>query len=63
MNWQKAVDRLSIPGLTLLLLGAVAATQAEKLCKNERLCVAVRVAGLILALLGAAVMLDLIPGL
>ena len=63
MNWQKILDRLSIPGLILLALGAVAATQAEKYCKSEHLCMIVRIAGLVSALLGAVIMLDLIPGL
>ena len=63
MNWQKVLSRLSIPGLILLMLGAVAATQAAKYCKSERLCMIARIAGLISALLGAAIMLDLIPGL
>ena len=63
MNWQKVLSKLSIPGIALLALGAVAATQASRFCKSERLCMAVRIAGLILALLGAVIMLDLIPGL
>ena len=63
MNWQKVMERLSIPGLTLLVLGAVAATQAGKYCKSERLCVIARIAGLVSALLGAVILLDLIPGM
>ena len=63
MNWQKALSKLSIPGIALLALGAVAATQANRFCKNERLCMVVRIAGLILALLGAAILLDVFPGL
>jgi len=63
MNWQKMMDKLSIPGLILLVLGAVAATQAGRLCQNERLCMAARIAGLISALLGAAILLDVFPGL
>ena len=63
MNWQKVMERLSIPGLILLALGAVAATQAGKYCKNERLCVIARIAGLVSALLGAMILLDLIPGM
>ena len=63
MNWQKVLSKLSIPGIALLALGAVAATQAAKYCKSERLCMVARVAGLVSALLGAAIMLDLIPGL
>ena len=63
MNWQKMMDKLSIPGVILLALGAVAATQAGRLIHNERLCMAVRAAGLMAALLGAAVLLDVFPGL
>ena len=63
MNWQKVLSRLSIPGIALLALGAVAATQADKYCKNERLCMIARIAGLVSALLGAVILLDLIPGL
>ena len=63
MNWQKVLSRLSIPGLILLALGAVAATQAPKYCKSERLCMTVRIAGLVSALLGSAILLDIIPGL
>ena len=63
MNWQKVMERLSIPGLTLLVLGAVAAAQAGKYCKNERLCVIARIAGLVSALLGTVILLDFIPGL
>ena len=63
MNWQKVLSKLSIPGIMLLALGAVAATQASRFCKAERLCMVVRIAGLILALLGAAILLDVFPGL
>ena len=63
MNWQKVLSKLSIPGIMLLALGAVAAIQASRFCKNERLCMVVRIAGLILALLGAAILLDVFPGL
>lgn len=63
MNWQKVLDRLSIPGVILLVLGAVAATQAGKCCKSGHLCMIARIAGLVSALLGAVILLDLIPGL
>jgi len=63
MNWQKVLSKLSIPGIALLALGAVAATQANRLIQNERLCMVVRIAGLIAALLGAAILLDVFPGL
>ena len=63
MNWQKAMERLSIPGLILLVLGAVAASQAGKYCKSERLCMIARIAGLVSALLGTVILLDFIPGM
>ena len=63
MNWQKILDRLSIPGMNLLVLGAVAASQAGKYCKTERLCMTARITGLVSALLGAIILLDLIPGM
>ena len=63
MNWQKVLNRLSISGLILLVLGAVACTQAKRFDKSERLMNTVRFAGLALAIVGAAVLLDLIPGL
>ena len=61
MNWQKTLSRLSIPGLVLLVLGAVACTQANRL--QERFVLPVRIAGLAAVLAGAAILLDLIPGL
>jgi len=63
MNWQKVLSRLSIPGLVLFALGAVACTQVVRLCKTERLAVIVRIAGLLLAILGTAILLDFVPGL
>ena len=63
MNWQKIIDKLSVPGLILLLLGAVAAARAHRLCRSERLGMIVRIAGLIAAVLGAAILLDVFPGL
>ncbi|MBQ7866599.1 MAG: hypothetical protein IJ354_00420 [Clostridia bacterium] len=63
MNWQKSLSRLSIPGLVLLVLGAVVCTQANKLLKSERLILAARIAGIVLALAGTMILLDFIPGL
>ncbi|MBR3873957.1 MAG: hypothetical protein IKJ26_07265 [Clostridia bacterium] len=63
MNWQKSLSRLSIPGLVLLALGAVVCTQANKLLKSERLILAARIAGIVLALAGTLILLDFIPGL
>jgi len=63
MNWQKMLDRLSIPGLLLLVLGAVVGMKAAKVAKTERLVFVLRIAGLLLAVLGALILLDFIPGL
>ena len=63
MNWQKMLDRLSIPGIVLLVLGAVVGMAAPKFAKTERLVFALRMAGLILALAGTLILLDFIPGL
>ena len=63
MNWQKMLDRLSIPGLVLLVLGAVVGMNAAKLAKTERLVFGLRMAGIVLALAGTLILLDFIPGL
>ena len=63
MNWQKMLDRLSIPGLLLLVLGAVMGMKASKIAKTERLAFVLRMAGVVLALAGALILLDFIPGL
>lgn len=69
MDWQKVLSRLSVPGITLLVVGAALCTQAVKLCrllpnnKGERAVLPVRIIGLVLALLGALILLDVIPGL
>ena len=63
MNWQKMLDRLSVPGLVLLVLGAVVGMKAARIAKTERLVSAFRIAGIALALLGALILLDFIPGL
>ena len=60
---QKVLERMSIPGLLLLALGVVVCTQAAKRCKTERLSAAARLIGLVLALAGALILLDFIPGL
>ena len=67
--WQGVASRLSIPGLVLLVLGAAAIFGAPKLCARlfrqggERAIMPVKVAGLVLAVLGALILLDLIPNL
>ncbi len=69
MDWQKVMSRLSVPGLTLLLAGGLLATQAMRLCRlvfgdrAERAVLPLRIFGLVVALLGALILLDFIPGL
>ncbi len=69
MNWERVLARLSVPGLTLLVLGVLTCAQSAKLCrlvlkeKGERAILPVKVAGLAMAILGAVILLDLIPGL
>ena len=63
MNWQKMLDRLSVPGVVLLVLGAVTGMNAAKIAKTERLVSALRAAGIALAVFGALILLDFIPGL
>lgn len=67
MDWQKVLSRLSIPGLILLVTGVVMGSQAVRLCGlagfRERAVLWLRLIGLALALLGAAILLDFIPGL
>lgn len=63
MYWQTVRSRLSIPGLALLLLGAVLCTLVPKHIKGERAALAARLGGLALAVVGALILLDLIPGL
>lgn len=63
MYWQTVRSRLSIPGLALLLLGAVLCMLAPRHIKSERAALAARLGGLALATLGALILLDLIPGL
>lgn len=63
MYWQTLQSRLSIPGLALLLLGAVVCTLAPRHLKRERAALAARFGGLLLAVLGTLVLLDYIPGL
>ncbi|MEG2355548.1 MAG: hypothetical protein RSC40_01185 [Clostridia bacterium] len=69
MDWYKVLSRLSVPGLTLLLVGTLLCMQSAKLCrlvlkeKGERAILPLRIAGLVVALLGTAILLDFIPGL
>ncbi|MCI6376457.1 MAG: hypothetical protein MR842_01675 [Clostridiales bacterium] len=69
MYWQRTLSRLSLPGLALLILGAVLCLRpawALRLFPSQRregLQTPVRLAGLAAALLGALIALDFIPGL
>ena len=69
MDWDKALSRLSVPGLTLLVVGGVMCSQAARLCRlafgerGDRAVLPLRLFGLGLALLGAVILLDFIPGL
>jgi hypothetical protein len=67
MYWQGVLSRLSIPGLCLLALGAALGYGAKWICGKvlkqggERAVVPVKVAGLLMALVGALILLDIIP--
>ena len=67
MYWQGVLERLSIPGLCLLAAGAVLGYGAKWLAAKlpwlggERAVVPVKVAGLVLALAVALILLDIIP--
>lgn len=69
MNWDKVFSRLSVPGLTLLLFGLIASTQATKLCrlvfreKGEHAIMPLKIVGLAIAILGALILLDVFPGM
>ncbi len=63
MYWQTVRSRLSIPGLALLLLGAVVCMLVPRYAKRERVVLAARLGGLALAVVGTLILLDLIPGL
>ncbi|MCI5846771.1 MAG: hypothetical protein SOZ54_05260 [Candidatus Limiplasma sp.] len=63
MSWQKIASKLSVPGLALLLAGAALCLTAPKWCKKEKQALPCKAAGLALALLGAAILLDIIPGM
>ena len=69
MDWEKVLSRLSVPGITLLLVGAVLCVQATRLCRfvlhdrGERAVLPVRIAGLVLALLGALILQTISNGM
>jgi hypothetical protein len=65
--WQGVASRLSVPGITLMVMGALLSFEAPKLCtlvskkEGERAIAPMKVAGLLLAVLGALILLDVIP--
>ena len=67
--WEKVASRLSVPGLALIAVGALLCVQAQRLCawafreKEARFVLTAKIAGVALALLGALILLDFIPGL
>ena len=69
MNWDQIFSRLSVTGVTLMLAGIVLCLYATKLVRfifrerGERLVLPVRLAGLAVAVFGALILLDFIPGL
>lgn len=69
LDWNKLLSRLSVPGLTLLVLGVCTCAQATKLCRlvwkdnGEKWIMPVKILGLVLTVLGALILLDVIPGL
>lgn len=68
LDWNKVLSRLSVPGLTLLVVGALGCAQATKLCrlafheKGEKWIMPMKLLGLAMALVGALILLDIIPG-
>ncbi len=67
--WHGVLSRLSIPGLALLLVGALLGYGAPALYRRfgkqggGRAILPLKVAGLLLALLGAMILLDVFPNL
>ena len=69
MNWDAIFSRLSVTGVSALLCGVLLCLYATKLVRfifrdhGERLVLPVRLVGLALAVFGALILLDFIPGL
>ena len=63
MNWQKILSKMSPLGLLLLLAGAALCFAAPKACRRQGLVLPLKAAGLALALAGAVILLDVIPGM
>lgn len=68
VNGSQILERLSVPGLTLLAVGAALGYLAQPLCARlpqrwrGRAVLPARLIGLALALAGAVILLDFIPG-
>ena len=69
MDWDLIFSRLSVTGVTLLLCGVILSLYATRLVRflfrdhGERLVLPVQLVGLAIAVFGALILLDLIPGL
>ena len=65
--WDGVLSRLSVPGMVALAVGALMCWEAPKLAKlvfkegGDRAVLPLKVAGLLLALAGALILLDIIP--
>ncbi len=66
--WEKVITRLSVPGIILITAGIVLFFQSGKVSqwifreKAERAALPVKLLGLLLAVFGALILLDFIPG-
>ena len=69
MNWDQIFSRLSVTGVTLLVAGCALCLYATRLVRfifrdhGDRLVLPVRLLGLAVAVFGALILLDFIPGL
>ncbi len=67
--WQGVLSRLSVPGVALLVIGAALCFAAPGLSRRlfkrggERAVTPLKVAGLVTAIAGALILMDLIPNL
>lgn len=69
MDWDQIFSRLSVTGVTLLVVGIALSLYATRLVRfifrdhGDRLVLPVRLLGLAVAVFGALILLDFIPGL
>ena len=65
--WESVASRLSIPGIALLAIGALVCFDAPQLSAlvfkegGDRAALPMKVAGLLMAVLGTLILLDVIP--